>query len=88
MQDPHNNRIAQWLGVKGDATGVFEGEMMTSLYPPLGTWKIVVTVDVSIMHMHYLARVCKVQSRWLTHASLECNGKDKVLFLFFCLFFY
>ena len=26
MQDPHNNRIAQWLGVKGDATGVFEGD--------------------------------------------------------------
>ena len=55
MQDPQNNRIAQWLGVKGDTSGVFEGEMMTSLYPPLGTWKIVVTVDVSIIHMHYLA---------------------------------
>ena len=55
MQDPHNNGIAQWLGVKGDTTGVFEGEMMTSLYTPLGTWAIMVAADVSIIHMHYMA---------------------------------
>ena len=49
MQDPNNNRIAQWLGVQGDDdSGVFEGEMMTSLYPPLGSWKIEAKIDVSI----------------------------------------
>ncbi|KAK7098096.1 CD109 antigen-like [Littorina saxatilis] len=46
ITDPHNNRIAQWLGVKSDdETGVFQGEMTTSLFPPLGAWKIKATVD-------------------------------------------
>ena len=90
VQDPHNNRIAQWLGVKGDATGVFEGEMMTSLYPPLGTWKIVVTVDVSIIHMHYMAWVCKVQSRWLTQHlwNVVRRTEGQRSFLLFLLYWY
>ncbi|XP_070197998.1 CD109 antigen-like [Littorina saxatilis] len=46
ITDPHNNRIAQWLNVSSnDDTGVVQGEMVTSLFPPLGVWTIKTTVD-------------------------------------------
>ena len=49
MQDPNNNLISEWSGVRSiDDSGVFQGEMPTSPHPPLGTWTIAVTVNVRI----------------------------------------
>ncbi|KAK7496473.1 hypothetical protein BaRGS_00012395, partial [Batillaria attramentaria] len=46
IMDPEGNRIQQWHDVTGDDTaGVVQLEMMTSLYPPLGTWTISATVQ-------------------------------------------
>ncbi|KAL8599754.1 hypothetical protein ACOMHN_042519 [Nucella lapillus] len=45
IKDPKNNLLVRYEGVKGDHMGVFQGELATSLHPPLGDWRIRVTAD-------------------------------------------
>ena len=46
MQDPHDNRISQWLNQTG-RSGVFSSEFLLSDHPPLGDWTIQVDIAVS-----------------------------------------
>lgn len=74
-QDPKGNLLRQWLDVDG-VLGVVSKKFRLSGNPPLGTWTIIATVNVSALRL--TQEPARVQNLTFTEDRVLYADKDAV----------